>query len=60
LEEMIEHHSMALLTSNQILEKSDDYNVIGLAKQIISQQKEEIQKMRGLIMKIDSKKKRNT
>jgi len=60
LEEMIEHHSMALLTSNRILEKSSDYDVIGLAKQIISQQNEEIQKMRGLIMKIDSKKKRNT
>ena len=35
LEGMIEHHSMALLTSKKILNKSDDYDVIKLAKDII-------------------------
>jgi len=58
LEEMIEHHSMALLTSKRILEKTDDYDVIALAKRIVSQQEDEIQKMSGIIMKIDSNKKR--
>ena len=42
---MIEHHSMALLTSNKILEKTDDYNVSKLAKNIIQKQEDEIRDM---------------
>lgn len=49
LKGMIEHHSMALLTSKRILEKSDDYNVAKLAKNIIEKQEEEIQFMRNTL-----------
>jgi len=51
LEEMIEHHSMALLTSNRILEKTDDYNVSKLAKSIIQTQTDEIQRMKDMLSK---------
>jgi hypothetical protein len=49
LEEMIEHHSMALLTSDQILKKTDSYNVTKIAKNIIQTQKDEILEMRNLL-----------
>jgi hypothetical protein len=51
LEEMIEHHSMALLTSNRILEKTDDYNVSKLAKNIVQTQTDEIQRMKEMLSK---------
>ena len=51
LEEMVEHHSMALLTSNRILEKTNDYNVSKLAKNIIQTQTDEIQRMKEMISK---------
>lgn len=51
LEGMIEHHSMALLTSQEILKKTDDYNVSKLAKNIIQTQDDEIKIMRGLLEK---------
>jgi hypothetical protein len=51
LEGMVEHHSMALLTSEEILKKSNDYNVIKLAKNIIQTQKDEIKTMRELLKK---------
>jgi hypothetical protein len=51
LEGMIEHHSMALLTSEQILKKTDDYNVSKLAKNIIQTQEDEIKIMRELLAK---------
>ena len=51
LNEMIEHHSMALLTSNQILEKTDNYNVSKLAKNIIQKQEDEIRDMKELLQK---------
>jgi hypothetical protein len=51
LEEMIEHHSMALLTSNRILEKTNDYNVSKLAKNIIQTQTDEIQRMKDMLSK---------
>lgn len=51
LEEMIEHHSMALLTSNRILEKTNDYNVSKLAKNIVQTQVDEIQRMKEMISK---------
>ena len=48
---MIEHHSMALLTSEEILKKTDNYNVAKLAKNIIQTQQDEIRVMRELINK---------
>lgn len=51
LEGMIEHHSMALLTSKEILKKTDDYNIAKLAKNIIETQENEIKIMRGLLNK---------
>ena len=49
LEGMIEHHSMALLTSKEILTKTDDYNVAKLAKNIIQTQETEIKVMKSLL-----------
>ena len=51
LEGMIEHHSMALLTSEEILKKTNDYNVAKLAKNIIQTQTDEIREMRELLKK---------
>jgi hypothetical protein len=51
LEGMIEHHSMALLTSKEILKKTDDYNIAKLAKNIIEAQQNEITIMRGVLNK---------
>ena len=51
LEEMIEHHSMAIFTSEEILKKTNDYNVAKLAKNIIQTQKDEIKEMRELVSK---------
>jgi hypothetical protein len=51
LEGMIEHHSMALLTSEEILKKTDDYNVAKIAKNIIQTQTDEIRSMRELVDK---------
>ena len=51
LEGMIEHHSMALLTSEEILNKTDDYNVAKLAKNIIQTQTDELKEMEDLLRK---------
>ena len=51
LEGMIEHHSMALLTSEEILKKTDDYNIAKLAKNIIQTQETEIKTMKSLLNK---------
>jgi hypothetical protein len=51
LEGMIEHHSMALLTSEEILKKTNDYNIAKLAKNIIQAQTDEIREMRELLKK---------
>lgn len=51
LEGMIEHHSMALLTSEQIVEKTDDFNVAKIAKNIIQTQTDEIREMKDLLLK---------
>ena len=51
LEEMIEHHSMALLTSSKILEKTNNYHVAKLAKEIIQKQEDEIATMKHLVKK---------
>jgi len=49
LNEMIEHHSMALLTSEEILQKQPSERVKKLAENIISTQEKEIEYMRQLI-----------
>jgi hypothetical protein len=51
LKEMTEHHSMALLTSNRILEKTNDYEVAKLAKGIIQKQEDEIREMKQVLAK---------
>ena len=51
LENMIEHHSMGIFTSEEILKKTNDYNVAKLAKNIIQTQKDEILEMRKLLNK---------
>ena len=51
LEGMIEHHSMGIFTSEEILKKTNDYNVAKLAKNIIQTQKDEIREMRELVSK---------
>ena len=49
LEGMIEHHSMAVLTSEEILKKTNNYNVAKLAKNIIQKQQDEIQIMNSIL-----------
>jgi len=49
LKEMIEHHSMALLTSEEILQNTHSERVKKLAENIISTQEKEIEYMRKLI-----------
>ena len=49
LKEMIEHHSMALLTSEQILKKTNKSFVADIAQRISVTQKNEIQEMRNII-----------
>ncbi len=51
LEGMIEHHSMALLQSEEILKKTDNYDVAKVAKKIIQSQNDEIQFMTDLLKK---------
>jgi hypothetical protein len=49
LNEMIEHHSMALLTSEEILQKTNSEEVKKLAENIISTQEKEIKYMKSLV-----------
>ena len=51
LEGMIEHHSMALLTSEEILKKTDSYDVAKIAKIIIQSQTDELRAMREIVNK---------
>ena len=51
LKEMIEHHSMALLTSKSIIEKTNDNQVKNLAQNIIKSQQAEINYMGQLLGK---------
>ena len=53
LKGMIEHHSMAILTSNEILKKTDNYDVARLAKNIVQKQEDEIKDMRGILEKLN-------
>jgi len=50
LREMIEHHSMAIFTSTEILNKTHNYEVTKLAKNIIETQNEEIKTMNDLLL----------
>ena len=49
LTEMIEHHSMAVLTSEEILQKTQSERVKKLAQSILTTQEKEIEYMRQLI-----------
>ena len=49
LNEMIEHHSMALLTSEEILKKTTNPQVKNLAEHIIKAQTDEIQQMKNIL-----------
>lgn len=49
LNEMIEHHSMAILTSNEILGKTEDYKIKKLASDIKITQQDEIKIMKQLL-----------
>ena len=49
LKRMISHHSTALTTSNKIVKKSKNNNVIKLANDIIKVQEEEINLMKKLL-----------
>lgn len=51
LEGMIEHHSMALFTSEEILKKTDNYDIAKLAKNIIQTQTDELRVMNNLLNK---------
>lgn len=53
LNEMIEHHSMALLTSDEILKKTSDDNLILLADSIIKQQQKEISIMKQMVQNMN-------
>ena len=49
LSEMIEHHSMAVLTSSKIIKKTKNPKVKKIARRIEETQKEEISEMRKMI-----------
>lgn len=52
LNEMIEHHSMALLTSNAILKKTNNSYVADIATRICNTQEKEIHEMQNLLLMI--------
>jgi Ca2+/Na+ antiporter len=49
LKEMIEHHSMAILTSDEIIQKTQSERIKKLAETILTTQEKEIEYMRQLI-----------
>ena len=53
LREMIEHHSMAILTSKEIIKKSGNDNVRKLANNIIIAQEKEIKDMKNLELELE-------
>jgi len=59
VEEMIEHHSMALLTSNAIISKTKNNNIKQLAENIVKTQTKEIEAMNAIIKEIAPVKKEN-
>ena len=59
LEEMVEHHSMALLTSNAIINKTKNNDIKQLAENIVKTQNKEIEAMNAIIKEIAPLKKEN-
>lgn len=59
VEEMIEHHSMALLTSNAIINKTKNTTIKQLAENIVKTQNKEIEAMNAIIKEIAPVKKEN-
>jgi hypothetical protein len=55
LEGMIEHHSMAIFTSEEILKKTDNYDISKLAKNIISKQNDELRIMTEILDKTNKR-----
>ena len=55
LNEMIEHHSMAILTSDEILKKTSNYHVRRLASQIAETQQAEIKQMKEMNASTDER-----
>ena len=55
LNEMIEHHSMAILTSDEILKKTSNYHVRRLASQIAETQQSEINQMKEMVASTDER-----
>ena len=53
LKGMIEHHSMAIHTSGEILKKTDNFHIAKLAKNIIQKQQDELREMKDLLEKPD-------
>ena len=51
LNEMIEHHSMAILTSGEIINKTKDDKVKTFANNIIKTQEKEIEQMKQMLVK---------
>ena len=51
---MIEHHSMAIHTSEEILKKTDNFHIAKLAKNIIQKQQDELREMKDLLEKANS------
>ena len=49
LEAMIEHHSMDVFMSDEILKKTDNYDIAKLAKNIIQTQNDELRTMTNLL-----------
>jgi hydrogenase-4 membrane subunit HyfE len=56
LEGMLEHHSMAILTSKRIIDKTNNYDVSKIAKDILQRQEDEIHILGETIEKIDKQK----
>ena len=52
VKEMMEHHSKSLLISEEILKKTDDYNVTKLAKNSIQTYTDELRFMNGILAKM--------
>ena len=52
LEGMVEHHSMPQLTSKEIIKKSKNSKVIGLAKKILYEQDKELRTMKEMVKQI--------
>ena len=58
IKEMIEHHSMAILTSGEILKKTKDPLIKSLAENIVISQNKEIENMNKLLEELEKSKKK--